>query len=129
MAAALKIAGVAVIAVSAAALLRSVRPELAVQVSLAAGVVILGYAISLLSGVTEELSRMAAEIGLEDGSLKAVLKVTGIAYVAQFASDVCRDAGESAVASRAELAGRILMIAAAFPLISSTVSALRGLFP
>ena len=48
-----------------------------------------------------------------------MLKVIGTAYLAQFAADLCRDAGESAVAGKVELAGRVLILALCLPVLMS----------
>jgi len=128
-AAVIRIAGMAVIAVSAVQILRQCRPELAVYVSIAAALAILALCLDTIQGlrqaVEEFLLKYSYSIGGE--SIKAVLKITGIAYIAQFAADACRDCGESAVASKVELAGRLMMVAAAFPLISSTMTAIMEL--
>ena len=124
---ALRGAGAAVIAVSAATILKSYRPELAVQVSIAAGLVVIALGIRAASGVAEAVAALLSSYGIAPEGMKAALKITGIAYIAQFAADTCRDCGESSIASKVELAGRLMMAAAAFPLIAATVEAIRGL--
>ena len=64
---------------------------------------------------------------VDGAGIAAVVKITGIAYTAQFSADICRDAGESAVASRIELAGRLMMLLAALPMVLSAVEAICGL--
>ncbi|NCB30439.1 MAG: stage III sporulation protein AD, partial [Clostridia bacterium] len=65
--------------------------------------------------------------GLGANQLKLVFKVIGIAYVVQFAAEACRDAGEGAVASKVELAGRVLIVAVALPALMAVLSLLTGL--
>ena len=120
----LKITGIALIGISAALIVKTTRPELAVHISVITGVVILLYSFSLVEGFRHQAQEFMENYGLDATSFKAALKITGIAYIAQFAADTCRDCGESAIASRVELAGRIMIIVTAFPLIISTVKAI-----
>lgn len=120
----LKITGIALIGISAALIVKTTRPELAVHISVITGVVILLYSFSLVEGFRYQAQEFMENYGLDATSFKAALKITGIAYIAQFAADTCRDCGESAIASRVELAGRIMIIVTAFPLIISTVKAI-----
>lgn len=126
-AAVIRIAGMAVIAVSAVQILRQCRPELAVYVSIAAALAILALCLDTIQGLRQAVEEFLLKYSIGGESIKAVLKITGIAYIAQFAADACRDCGESAVASKVELAGRLMMVAAAFPLISSTMAAIMEL--
>ena len=68
--------------------------------------------IAEIKGVVDE---MLAGYGLDALQVKVIFKVIGIAYIAQFAADACRDAGEGAIASKVELAGRVLIVATAMP--------------
>ena len=70
---------------------------------------------------------MLNKYGLDPEGIKAVTKVIGIAYIAQFSADTCRDCGESSLAGKVELTGRLMMITAAIPLVVSTVEAIGGL--
>ena len=50
-----------------------------------------------------------------------LLKAVGIGYISHFSSDICADAGENAIASKIELAGRICILAMTVPVVSSLV--------
>ncbi len=108
--------GIGVIGAVLAALLAQYKKEYAVMVSLAAGAAILLAALRSAHRVTDELERYIDAAGLERGYLEALLKSLGICFVSQFAADTCRDAGQAAIASKVELAGKIAIILAALPL-------------
>lgn len=122
-----KLVGIALLAVSAAVVLRAYRPELALQLSIVACLFILAYALSDIGAIRQAVDGVAARFGLGADQLKLVFKVIGIAYVVQFAAEACRDAGESAIASKVELAGRVLIVAAALPALMAVLSLLSGL--
>ena len=114
-----KIVGIALMAVAASLVLRAYRPELGLQIAVAAGVLILMLTLDELIALSSFLSETLARLQIDPGYLKVMLKVIGTAYLAQFAADLCRDAGESAVAGKVELAGRVLILALCVPVLLS----------
>ena len=106
-------------AVAASLVLRAYRPELGLQIAVAAGVLILMLTLDELIALSSFLSETLARFQIDPGYLKVMLKVIGTAYLAQFAADLCRDAGESAVAGKVELAGRVLILALCLPVLMS----------
>lgn len=114
-----KIVGLGLTAAVLAILIKSHRPELAVQISLLAAVVIFATVLPYLSAIARMFEELSREIGLEQIYIGLVLKVIGIAYVAQFASELCQDAGESAIATKIELAGKIIIMTLSMPVIFS----------
>ena len=114
-----KIVGIALMAVAASLVLRAYRPELGLQIAVAAGVLILMLTLDELIALSSFLSETLVRFQIDPGYLKVMLKVIGTAYLAQFAADLCRDAGESAVAGKVELAGRVLILALCLPVLMS----------
>ena len=98
------------------AVLRPSRPELATCLSLLAGALTLGVLLGQLSPLMESLRRLTAVGGVEESYLSVVLRGAGICLVTQLAADTCRDAGDTALAGKAELTGRILLLLLAVPL-------------
>ena len=58
-----------------------------------------------------------------------MLRIVGITYLAEFAADLCRDAGFSAVAGQVELAGKLTIMAVSLPVIIGLLEALEGFLP
>lgn len=97
--------------------LRELRPEIARMLALGASLLIMGAAVPMaaefIAAVRQFslISRPMAEF------MQPMLKVTGIAYIAQFAAELCRDAGETALAGRVELAGKTAITLMSFPIM------------
>ena len=110
------IAGVVVVAAFLAVILRQQRPEQALAVSLAAGLGILALVVSKALPVIDTLRELleSAALPVEYGAI--LFKALGICLLTQLAADACRDAGEAALASKAELAGKLLLLTLALPL-------------
>lgn len=122
-----KLAGIALLALTAVVVLRAYRPDMALQLSVAACLLLLAYALTDIAAIRQAVEGVTARFGLGAEQLKLVFKVVGIAYVVQFAAEACRDAGESAIASKVELAGRVLIVAAALPALMAVLGLLTGL--
>ena len=123
----LKLAAVALIALCAVVAIKSYRPELAVQVSIAAGIVILAYGIDTIGGIAQTADSLLSQYGIDIKGMRSAGKMIGIAYIAQFSADTCRDCGESSLAGKMEFAGRLMMVTAAIPLVVSTLEAIGGI--
>ena len=121
---------VAVLGTALALTIRPFRPEMAMLVGIVTGLILLGYGLAELSGLVETLRTLSASYGVDGSYVGVLLKIIGIAYAAQFGSQVCMDAGESAIAGKVELCGRVLILAAALPAVvlalSGAVSLLNG---
>lgn len=124
----LKIAGVAVLALCMLSVVRASRPELAAPLAVAAGLCILLMVLDGLEAVRDFVDTATHRFGLDGGYIKVVLKVVGIAYIAQFSAQLCRDCGEGALACKVEFAGRLLVLTASLPAIISILELLSSLF-
>ena len=116
------VVGVLLCAAFLAAVLRTQRPELAVGLSLLAGVLVTVAVVSRLSPLVASLGRLTAQSGLPEDSLGLVLRAAGVCLITQLAADTCRDAGESSLASKAELAGRFMLLVMALPLFERVLT-------
>lgn len=83
---------------------------------------------ALLIAVFPYFSELLAQIlsfsklsGTDIENFTFLLKAVGIGYISQFSSDICADAGENAIASKIELAGRICILAMTVPVVGSLV--------
>ena len=123
----LKLSAVALIAICAVMIIKSYRPELAMQVSIGAGIAILAYGMNTVGGIAQTADSLFSRYGIDPEGMKSIAKMIGIAYIAQFSVDTCRDCGESSLAGKVEFAGRLMMVSAALPLVISTLEAIGGL--
>ena len=125
----LKVLGVAVSAALLCAALRPSRPEMAVVTALAAGIMLLLMMSGSLRNVIDSLTRIADNAGLSAAHFGVVLRVIGMAYLSEFAVSACKDAQETALAAKVEMAGRLAMVAISLPLLTSVLDAGAGMLP
>ena len=115
------IIGLALVAGALSVVLRQYRPEYALAVSVAAGAAILVLIIGMAIPVVNEVNSLAGRAKVSASSLSILLKALGIVYIAQLAGDACRDAGETSLASKIELGGKIAIVALSLPLVAQIV--------
>jgi stage III sporulation protein AD len=99
----IQIIGVAFTATFIIVLLKQYKPEYAIHISIIAGTIIFGIILLKMSGIINLLETLSNKIGVDNQFYLILLKITGIAYLTEFASNVCKDSGETAIASKVEL--------------------------
>jgi len=112
-----QILGFALIAAVLLVVVREQRPEIAMELSIAAGAMIFLMLATRIASVVQLVWDMAREAGIGETYVASVLKIVGIAYITQFGAEVCRDAKESAIAAKVELAGKVLILLLAVPIV------------
>ena len=112
-----KIAAVGIIAGVLALTVKKSKPELAMQLSIAAGILIFLMALEYLKEAVDFVKEFSNTLnGMYEG-IQLVLKVVGIAYISEFAAQSLCDAGEGAIAKKVELAGKLLIVVLTLPLL------------
>ena len=110
-----------------AVLLKKENPQIAMLVAAITGILLFGMICLPLGNLIALLRETAEQAGVGSGYFAVVLKVIGIAYLTQFGAKRCADAGEGAVAAKLELAGKILMMTAAAPVLTGLLEMVMGL--
>ena len=114
----LKLCGFGLMAVILCAVVKQLRPESAVFVNIAAGLMILIIAVRTLSPSVQAISEFSISAGLSGGFAEVLLKALAISYVTSLSADCARDAGEAALGSKLELAGRVSIAALSLPVFT-----------
>jgi len=125
-----QIVGLALTATMIIILVRQSRgSEAALLISLVVGATIFLLLLDRIGTVIRVLADLSQRAGINQFYLNTVLKIIGIAYVAEFGSQVCRDAGENAIASKVELAAKVLIMVLAIPIIVAILESIIRLLP
>ncbi len=125
----LQIVGFGLIATILIVLLKNQRPEMALQLTVVAGVIIFLLVVTKIKAVIAVLNDLAAHSGVNSYYLTTVLKIVGVAYIGEFGAQVCRDAGEGAIAAKVEFAVKILVMVLAIRLIVAILESVIRLIP
>jgi stage III sporulation protein AD len=123
----LSIVGLAVVGLLMVGLVRQASSEMATLLTMALGVVLFLWVVDSLAEAVRSLEDLALRARIQPEYIKVILKTVGISYIAGFSAQMCRDAGESALASKVELAGKVIILLIAIPVFRAIVSALEQL--
>lgn len=122
-----KVIGFSVFSVVMIVILKNQKPEFAIILSIVAGIGIILFSLSKMSTIVDLLYELIDNSGINKEFLSIILKVTAIAYLVEFGKNICSDAGQTAIASKLEMAGKVVIFTLSFPLISALVEILNGL--
>jgi stage III sporulation protein AD len=125
----MQVVAMAVIGTILVLVIRQEKPELAFQVSMVAGLIIFVLVVWKVVEVLNVLERLAVRADLNMVFLGTLLRIIGIAYIAEFGTQICRDAGEGALASKVELAGKVMILVLAVPIITTILDTVSRLLP
>jgi len=118
----IRIAAIGIVGAILAMVISEKRPEMAMMIGLAFGVMALVLIAGKARAVLELIDQSITRAGIDAKLMVPVFKVTGMAYITQFSVDACRDAGQAAFASKIQIAGKILMLAVAVPIATSLIA-------
>lgn len=122
-----KVVGFAIVSVCLIIVLKEQKKEMALILTIFACLAIMLYAISKMIPIVDMLNDLVSKSGVNKDFLSIILKVTGIAYIVEFGKSVCNDAGQTAIASKLEIAGKVIIVSISIPLIGSIINILTGL--
>jgi len=117
----IRIAGIGIVGALLAVVVSEKKPEMGMLIGLAFGVLALVLVAGKAGAVIQLINESVRKSGIDADLIVPILKVTGMAYITQFAVDACRDAGQNGIASKIEIAGKIMMLAVAVPLATALI--------
>ena len=125
----IRIIGIGLIALIIIILLKQYKPEFAIYISLLTGALILLLLVDQLTGIVNLIQSIAGKANINSQFLALLIKITGIAFLSEFAVSICRDSGEGAIASKIELGSKIIIISMSIPIISSLLEIILEILP
>jgi stage III sporulation protein AD len=117
------------IATFLAMIIKEQKPNFAFLLVLFTGCVIFLFLIDQIHQIISMIERIAANAHVNLVYVETILKIIGIAYIAEFASQVTKDAGQGAIASKIELGGKILILTMAIPILTVLIETIIKLIP
>lgn len=125
----IKLIGIGLIALVIIIIVKQYKPEFAIYVSLAAGILILSMTFDTISQIINLIESYSQKVSISNKFIVVLLKITGIAILAEFATSICKDAGETAIATKIDIGSKVLIIASSIPIISSLLEVILKVLP
>ncbi len=125
----IKIIGIALIALVIIIMLKQYRPEYAIFISILTGILILFLVMDRLTGIINLIQSIEDKFSINTQFIALLIKITGIAFLSEFAVSICKDSGEAAIASKIEIGSKIIIISMSIPIISSLLEIILKILP
>ena len=125
----IKIIGIALIALIIIIMLKQYKPEYAIFISILTGILILFLVMDRLTGIINLIESIQDKFSINTQFIALLIKITGIAFLSEFAISVCKDSGEAAIASKIEIGSKFIIISMSVPIISSLLEIILKILP
>ncbi|CAM3589022.1 stage III sporulation protein AD [Marinicrinis lubricantis] len=124
-----QIVGLGLIATILVLVIKEQKPLFAFLLTAFTGIMIFMFLIGKISSVIKVIEDLAMQSNVDLIFLKTILKIIGIAYIAEFGAQIIRDAGQESIASKIELAGKVLILFMSIPIITVIIETVLKLLP
>ena len=124
-----QIVGLGLIVTILTLIIKEQKPMFAFLLAAFTGIVDFLFLIGKISSVIQVLEDLAVKSNVNIVFLKTILKIIGVAYIAEFGAQIVRDAGQESIASKIELSGKVLIMVMAIPIITVIIETVVKLLP
>lgn len=121
-----KVAVIGIAGVMLSIIMKNSRSEYVQLVALVTAAVVFCYVTARIKIVIESVNGFMGHVGVESRYITILVKMTGIAYVSEFASSMCRDAGYQAVASQIEIFAKLSLLAVSLPVVTALINTIES---
>lgn len=125
----IQIVGLGLVATFLAAVLNQHKSSITTLFIVFVGSVMFLILIDQIHAILQMIERVASEAKVSNVYVETLLKIIGIAYIAEFGAQITKDAGQGAIASKIELAGKILILVMAIPILTVVIETILGFLP
>ncbi len=112
-----------------ALILKEQKPNFAFLLTLFAGCFIFLFLVDKIYEIIHLLQKIAQKGNVDTMYIETILKIIGVAYIADFAANITKDAGQGALAAKVELAGKIIILTMAIPILTVLIETIVNLVP
>jgi len=117
----IRIVGLAIVSLVAIVLVRQVKPEMSVVLTIAVSVILVFTVLDELFDVVYTFYSVAENTGVDANYFSGVLKIVGIGYLGEFCNNICVDSNCKSVGDKVLFASKIAILAVALPYVNQLV--------
>jgi stage III sporulation protein AD len=122
-----RIVGVGIIGAVISVFLKNSKPEFVIFSVMATGVILLLGVLTLLRGAIEEFSAIVDRVNIDRNLFSSILRIIGIGYVTEYSAELCNDMDCKSIASKIELAGKVVIFLFALPIMTTFLNLIVSL--
>ncbi len=124
-----KIVAVVVVAVFAVMILRQHNPEMSVLVGIGSGILVFILVLDEMFEVVYAFYNLAEMTGINSGLFSVIIKIVGIGYLSEFGNSICVDANAKNLGDKLLLAGKVLILVTALPIVMNLIETIMEIIP
>lgn len=109
-----------------AIILKEQKTDFSFLVTLIASILICIFVFAEIKPIFELVNELVQKSGINMEYMKIILKLVGVSYIVEFGKNVCLDSGQSSIASKIEMAGKVVIVSLSIPVITSLVELVSG---
>ena len=125
----IKIIGIGLISLIIIIIVKQYIPEFVIYVSIIAGAIILMLIMDKVSSIINLLTALSNKTVVNNEFLTLLIKITGIAFLTEFSVSLCKDSGETAIANKIDIGGKVIIISMSIPIIASLLETIIKILP
>ena len=107
---------------------KNLKGEYSLCISMAGCLLIFYYILKKMEQVISTMEGIISYLPVESSYFTLLIKIIGITYIAEFCSDICKDAGYSTVAGQISMAGKLTVLGISMPIITTLLDLIAGLW-
>ncbi|MEG0051596.1 MAG: stage III sporulation protein AD [Terrisporobacter sp.] len=125
----MKLVGLALVSTILCLIIKKDRPEMAMFIGILTGIMILLSVTYQFNFIIESINELASKANIPTMYISLIIKLIGIAYLMEFAIQICKDCGEGNIASKLEFGGKIIVMTMSFPILISIIDMILNIIP
>lgn len=125
----MKLVGLAIMSTILCMIIKKDRPEMAMFIGILTGIMILLSVTYKFNFIIENINDLAHKANIPTMYISLIIKLIGIAYLMEFAIQICKDCGEGNIASKLEFGGKIIVMTMSFPILVSIIDMILNIIP
>ena len=106
---------------------KSIKPEYGIMISVVGCAFIFLYSLVRVNEIVEMVERLAGITSVSREYIKIILKITGVTFISEIASDIAKDCGYQAVANQVQIFGKLSVLVISFPVFTELISSIGKL--
>ena len=107
--------------------IKSIRPEYSLVIGLVSSLFLAIYALDEMGKIIDLFGAIESYSGIPGTYIQILLKLVGISFLCEFASNICKDAGQATMAKQVEMAGNLSILVVSLPILESLLTTLERL--
>lgn len=121
----IRIAIIGICAVLIAIQFKNGKTEYGIYISLAACIIIFGLGLNYLETIINTINQIQGYIQVNQSYIAILIKIIGITYIAEFSSNLCKDAGHAAISNQIELVGKLTILSISMPILMALLQTMN----